>query len=210
MKAKHCYDYPRPSVTTDNVIFKNENGVTKLLLIKRKNEPFKGMWAFPGGFLDMDEDSKTGAARELKEETNIDCDNLVQFYIADAVDRDPRGRIISIIYTGYHFGSANEATAMDDAVETGWHSILNLPQLAADHLDILHNAALHFYEGIKLNTQKFKYICNRLTSEEKQDLLQDFKYLLLNAPTIPNWEGVDLPNTQQQNGIRKGNNHKRD
>lgn len=175
MGKLHCYEYPRPSVTTDSVIFKHEKGETNLLLIKRKNEPFKDMWAFPGGFLEMDEDTKTGAARELYEETGINCQNLIQSHVADKVDRDPRGRILSVIYCGYHFDMSKEARAMDDASEAKWHNINKLPTLAGDHLQILREVIIEFSESINLGTHKFHYICNLLTATEKHGLLQDFK-----------------------------------
>lgn len=181
MSKLHCYDYPRPSVTTDSVIFKHEKGETYLLLIKRKNEPFKGMWAFPGGFLEMDEDTKTGAARELYEETGISCKNLIQSHVADAVKRDPRGRILSVIYCGYHFDLSKQAKAMDDATEAKWHKINYLPTLAGDHILILKKVIIEFSESVNLGTQKFHYICNQLTATEKQGLLQDFKLFLNNT-----------------------------
>lgn len=178
MNEKYCYEYPRPSVTTDCLVFKYEEGKVKLLLIKRKNEPFKGMWAFPGGFLDMDEDSTTGAARELKEETGIICNNLLQLHIADKVDRDPRGRILSIIYASFLFDNTQSPQAMDDAAAVQWHDINNLPELAGDHKEILKKISTEITEGLTLGLSKFNNIKKNLTKTEIEGTLLCFQQLV--------------------------------
>lgn len=129
------YDFPRASLTVDSIILcaKNEPSV---LLIKRKNEPYKDSWAFPGGFLDMDETLITAAHRELKEETGIICEELTQFGIYDSIDRDPRGRTISVVY--YTFVEEElKAIAQDDAIDVQWFKINKLPKLAFDHDKII-------------------------------------------------------------------------
>lgn len=97
---QYCYKYPRPSVTTDCVIFGYDEKVSSLslLLIKRKSDPYKGYWAFPVGFLNIDEDAETGALRELKEETNMDPMFIKQLGAYTKVNRDPRDRVITIAY----------------------------------------------------------------------------------------------------------------
>ena len=95
---KYHYKYPRPSVTTDCVIFGYEGNTLKVLLIERGNEPFKGYWAFPGGFLNMEESAEEGANRELYEETGLKDAVIKQFHTYTDPDRDPRGRVISIAY----------------------------------------------------------------------------------------------------------------
>ena len=121
-------------VTVDVIIQKEE----QVLLIKRKNEPFKGLWALPGGFVDDDEEVMTAALRELKEETKADLtDDTLQFVgYFDAPDRDPRGRIISFTF-GTDVNGTIPIEAGDDASEAQWFSIHNLPELAFDHRTIL-------------------------------------------------------------------------
>ena len=97
-KQKYIYDYPRPAVTTDCVIFGFDNDGLSVLLVERGLEPFKGCWAFPGGFLNMDEDAETGAKRELMEETGFKAEYIEQFGTFTEVGRDPRGRVITIAY----------------------------------------------------------------------------------------------------------------
>ena len=95
-KGTYTYDYPRPAVTTDCVIFGYDGKELKVLLIERGIEPFKGCWAFPGGFLNMDEDALAGARRELKEETGLEDAFIEQFHTFSEPGRDPRGRVITI------------------------------------------------------------------------------------------------------------------
>lgn len=93
----YTYKYPRPAVTADCVVITNEQQ-PKVLLIQRGNEPFKGCWAFPGGFMDMDETTEHCAVRELKEETGLAVSDLHQIGTYSKIDRDPRGRTISVAY----------------------------------------------------------------------------------------------------------------
>ncbi len=131
------YPYPRPSVTVDIIVFdrKKEN----VLLIERKNEPFKNSWALPGGFVDKDEALDKAAYRELEEETGIRSINLKQFYTFGNPGRDPRGHTVSIVYWGI-IQNIKQVRAGDDALNTKWFSITVLPKLAFDHLDILNIA----------------------------------------------------------------------
>lgn len=123
-------------VTTDSVIFKEDNGIYKVLLVLRKNDPFKDQWALPGGFLEEDESLKAGALRELKEETGLEMGNLEQIGAFGAPGRDPRGRTISIAFVGKSEDSG-QVNGGDDAKEAKWFRLSQLPQLAFDHSKIL-------------------------------------------------------------------------
>lgn len=94
----YSYKYPHPAVTTDCVIFGFDGAKLKVLLIERGNEPYKGLWAFPGGFLNMDESAEQGARRELMEETGMVAGYMEQFHAFTDPDRDPRERVITIAY----------------------------------------------------------------------------------------------------------------
>lgn len=94
----YSYKYPHPAVTTDCVIFGYDGTKLKVLLIERGNEPYKGRWAFPGGFLNMDESAEQGARRELMEETGMTAEYIEQFHAFTDPDRDPRERVITIAY----------------------------------------------------------------------------------------------------------------
>lgn len=98
MEGQYCYQYPRPAVTTDCVIFGFDGEVLKVLLVERGGEPYKGCWAFPGGFLNMDETTDECAVRELEEETGLKDVFVEQLQAFSDVDRDPRGRTITVAY----------------------------------------------------------------------------------------------------------------
>ncbi|MCF6365974.1 MAG: NUDIX hydrolase [Bacteroidales bacterium] len=136
-KKKYCYEYPRPALTVDCIILNEEEQETKILLIKRKHEPFKNTWAFPGGFVDIDETTENAAKRELKEETGIIADNLIQINTFSDVDRDPRERTVSVVFYSKIRNNKIKTTAGDDAKEVSWFSLSNLPDLAFDHKMIL-------------------------------------------------------------------------
>lgn len=169
----YTYNYPRPALTTDSLIFgyDTEIGSLKILLIKRKNEPFKNSWAIPGGFVDMDETVEQCAKRELKEETNLDIENLFQLNVASKVDRDPRGRTVSVIFFALIQINYN-VKAQDDAIDIDWFEISNLPELAFDHSEIINFAINDLKLKIKLN-QYFKEFFSDETILENLQKIQE-------------------------------------
>ena len=136
----YCYDYPRPSVTVDIVLLTKTLPHSEVLLIRRKNPPFKNLWALPGGFLEMDESLQESALRELHEETGISDVQLKQIGAYGEPNRDPRGRVITIAYIGIVKSEQQAAVAGSDASEVAWFSTADLPQLAFDHNDIIVKA----------------------------------------------------------------------
>ncbi len=135
----YSYRYPHPAVTADCILFAQEHKDTKVLLIERKHNPCKGQWAFPGGFMNIDETAEEAALRELKEETGIEAKQIVQVGAFSAVDRDPRERVVTIAYYTL-LDHMPEAHANDDAQTAQWFSIDRLPPLAFDHQEILEKA----------------------------------------------------------------------
>jgi 8-oxo-dGTP diphosphatase len=132
----YTYDYPHPAVTVDIVVIRNGGGEPQVLLIRRAQEPFKGKWALPGGFVDIDEDLERAARRELEEETGLKGIPLKQLHTFGAVDRDPRERVISVAYLAL-VSEAVEARAGSDAAAADWFPLAALPALAFDHGEIL-------------------------------------------------------------------------
>jgi 8-oxo-dGTP diphosphatase len=114
----YTYEYPHPAVTVDVVVFTIENDDLKVLFIQRDQEPFKGQWAFPGGFVDIDERLSDAAKRELKEETGVSVNFLEQFYTFGRPDRDPRERIITVAYYALIPSDQLALVAGDDAMLT--------------------------------------------------------------------------------------------
>lgn len=138
----YTYKYPRPAVTTDCVVFTKEEE-PKVLLIQRGNEPYKGCWAFPGGFMNMEETAEECAVRELKEETGLTVKQIQQIGAYSKVDRDPRGRTISIAYLAI-VDAPTAVSGMDDAAKAAWFPLASLPDLAFDHQDIMTDAIALF------------------------------------------------------------------
>jgi len=134
----YTYKYPRPAVTADSVIITKE-AEPKVLLIERGANPFKGCWAFPGGFLDMDETTDQCAIRELKEETGLEVTRVQPIGTYSKVDRDPRGRTITVAYLAV-VESPMEVKGQDDAAKAQWFPIDALPDLAFDHDEIMKDA----------------------------------------------------------------------
>lgn len=135
-KGKYVYDWPRPMVTADAAVFTFFDGKPRLLLIQRKREPFKGHWALPGGFVEIEEDLPEAAARELAEETGLRGVPLEQLRAFGKPGRDPRGRTITIAYFGIAEDNSAQISAADDAADAQWFDIDDLPPMAFDHDDI--------------------------------------------------------------------------
>ena len=134
----YTYKYPRPAVTADCVVMTKE-AVSQVLLIERGADPYKGCWAFPGGFMNMDETTEQCAIRELEEETGLKVFDLHQIGAYSKVDRDPRGRTITVAYLAI-VDAPVAVTGQDDAAKAQWFPIDALPPLAFDHEDIMKDA----------------------------------------------------------------------
>jgi 8-oxo-dGTP diphosphatase len=129
----YTYQYPRPAVTVDAILISKKNTV---LLIERGREPYKGCWALPGGFIEMDESLETACHRELEEETGLKVGLLTQFKAFGGVNRDPRHRTISVVFYSFQDDEAIPK-AGDDAAKAQWFPLSQLPELAFDHQLVL-------------------------------------------------------------------------
>ena len=170
VKDTYTYDYPRPAVTTDCVIFGYDGKELKVLLIERGIEPFKGCWAFPGGFLNMDEDALAGARRELKEETGLENAFIEQFHTFSEPGRDPRGRVITIAH--YALVKIQEVEGGDDAAQARWFPIGEVPPLAFDHDRILRMAMSRLKEKIHFEPVGFELLPDVFTMPQLQNLYE--------------------------------------
>ena len=167
---KYHYKYPHPSVTTDCVIFGFDGTRLNVLLIERGIEPFKGRWAFPGGFMKMDEDAETGAKRELFEETGLKTAYIRQFHAFTAPDRDPRERVITIAY--YALVRISDVKAGDDAAKAQWFPIDKVPALAFDHDLILRKATNELRRQIHFEPIGFELLPEKFTMTQLQHLYE--------------------------------------
>ena len=143
----YTYKYPRPAVTADCIVITRESE-PKVLLIGRGDEPFKGCWAFPGGFMNMDETTEQCAIRELEEETGLTVSGLHQIGAYSKVNRDPRGRTITVAYLAI-VDKPVAVSGQDDAAKAEWWPLSNLPHLAFDHYDIMQDAIRKYKKVLK-------------------------------------------------------------
>lgn len=139
----YTYDHPRPAVTVDVIVFGlDEGSELKVLLIERAMNPFKGYWAIPGGFVNMDEPLEAAALRELEEETGIRDIFIEQLFTFGQPERDPRGRVISVAYYALINLAHHPVKASSDAGRAEWFGIEEIPDLAFDHNEIFE-VAIH-------------------------------------------------------------------
>jgi 8-oxo-dGTP diphosphatase len=153
MSEPYCYEYPRPMVTADVVVFGLAEDGLRTLFIKRKKDPFAGHWAIPGGFIEIDEPIDAGARRELKEETGLE--NLAvmeEIAVFGDPGRDPRGRTISVAHAGIVRGPLPSVKGGDDASEASWLDPDTTGPLAFDHPKILARARRWLREGVETRT----------------------------------------------------------
>jgi 8-oxo-dGTP diphosphatase len=135
-KNKFCYEFPRPSLTVDVAVMTREQPF-RVLLIRRKAEPFAGKWALPGGFVNENECLTDAACRELKEECGVEQVDLEQVYTFGDPGRDPRGWTVSVVYLARVPAEKVVPVAGDDAAEVRWFPLDALPPLAFDHAQVL-------------------------------------------------------------------------
>lgn len=133
----YTYQYPRASVTVDIIVICKFEDTMKILLIQRGNEPFKNKWAFPGGFIEMDETLEESAVRELHEETGLQEVHLHQFRAYGDPGRDPRGRTVSVVFYGFTNVKNSLVAGADDAKNAGWFGMDEIPDMAFDHNEVL-------------------------------------------------------------------------
>ena len=169
-KKKFTYDYPHPAVATDCVVYGFDGHELKILLIERGIEPYKGMWALPGGFLRMDETAEQCAVRELQEETGLSLTYLKQFKTFSDVNRDPRERVISIAF--YALAQKSDVQGGDDAAQARWFALNEVPRLAFDHDYILRKAMEKLREDIHFEPIGFGLLDQEFTMSELQRLYE--------------------------------------
>ena len=166
----YTYNYPRPAVTADCIVITRE-AEPKVLLIQRGDQPFKGGWAFPGGFMNMDETTEQCAIRELEEETGLRLLKVQQIGAYSKVDRDPRGRTVTVAYLAI-VDEPIAVTGQDDAAKAEWWPLSDLPYLAFDHYDIMQDAIKVYAQEMEGNEKaindRFKEQKERMHELSKQ------------------------------------------
>lgn len=191
----YSYKHPRPSVTVDIVIFCLKGNQLHVLLIKRAQEPYASYWALPGGFVEIDEGLEEAALRELKEETGLSHAYLEQLYTYGDPSRDPRGRVISVVY--YALIPQNELINIhqgSDASDADWFPVSQLPDLAFDHQEIISYAVIRLKYKLEYTAVGFELLPDLFTLSEIQQTYEmildekldkrNFRRRLLNSGII--------------------------
>ncbi len=165
--------YARPSLTADIVLFTFAEGTLQLLLIERAREPFAGSWALPGGFVDIGEALEVAARRELYEETGVKDIYVEQLHTFGTPDRDPRGRVITVAYLALASADIMAKTrAGDDASETTWYAISDLPSLAFDHHEIIQVALRRLQTRVESTSLGFLLLPALFTLSDVQKMYE--------------------------------------
>lgn len=175
MSQSFVYDYPRPAVTVDCVVFGADlrEDRLKVLLIQRDIDPFSGKWALPGGFMREHETLEVAAIRELEEEAGLKDVFLEQLYTFSSTDRDPRGRVVSVAYYALVEPEQHAAQAATDARDAAWFALDELPdELAFDHGQILEVARERLRGKVRYRPIGFELLPEKFTLSELQRLYE--------------------------------------
>lgn len=169
----YCYDYPRPSLTVDCVVFGWDGRALQVLLIQRNEPPFEGQWALPGGFVKMDEELETAARRELEEETGLSDMYLEQLYTFGSVERDPRGRVVTVAwYALIDLRRFTKPLGASDARDAAWFLFSELPPLAFDHAAILATAFKRLQAKLEYMPIGFELLPKKFSFSQLQQLYE--------------------------------------
>jgi 8-oxo-dGTP diphosphatase len=168
----YTYEYPRPAVTVDCVVFGLDEEDLKVLLIRRGLEPYQGRWALPGGFVKMEESLEGAARRELEEEAGVRPNVLEQLYTFGAPERDPRGRVVTVAYFALVKLMDHRVQAATDAREAAWFSVWDLPKLAFDHGDIIAMALQRLKGKVRYQPIGFELLPPKFTLTQLQRMYE--------------------------------------
>lgn len=196
--------FERPSVTTDILVFSIRENALNVLLIERDQDPFKGSWAIPGGFVKMDEDLETGALRELAEETNISGIPIKQFGAYGAVGRDPRERVITIAFIALVPSDDLVAKGGTDAKDAQWFAVDDVPPLAFDHQLILNDGRAQLIKDISNPLREtglvaFEFLPELFTLTQAQHIFETLRGEQIDKRNFRKW----LSNTWNVEGTGK-------
>jgi 8-oxo-dGTP diphosphatase len=201
------YEYPHPAVTADVVIFTIRDEQLKVLLIKRGGSPYKGKWALPGGFVQMDEALDEAAARELEEETGVKDVYLEQLYTFGAPQRDPRERVVTVAYYALIPSDRISIRAASDAEAVGWFGMDELPRLAFDHADILNMAHDRLVAKLDYSTIAFQFMPAEFTLSELQQVYETILQQDMDKRNFRKWilalEQIEETGGEQRDGAHR-------
>lgn len=168
----HTYEFSRPALTVDIVVFALDQNELQVMLIQRDLEPYAGRWALPGGFVRVDETLDDAAARELQEETGLKDIFLEQLYTFGEVDRDPRERVVTVAYYALVNLEGHTVKASTDARNAAWFPVTELPKLAFDHRQIVATALERLRGKVRYQPIGFELLPEKFTLRQLQHLYE--------------------------------------
>ncbi|HEY8966219.1 MAG TPA: NUDIX domain-containing protein [Candidatus Methylacidiphilales bacterium] len=168
----HVYEYARPALTVDGVVFGFDEGDLKILLIQRDLEPFAGKWALPGGFVRVGESLDEAAMRELREETGVTKVYLEQLCTFGEPDRDPREHVVTVAYCALVNLADHKVKAATDARNAAWFEVCELPRLAFDHEQIVEAALQRLKGKVRYAPVGFELLPRKFTLSQLQHLYE--------------------------------------
>jgi 8-oxo-dGTP diphosphatase len=166
------YEFPRPALTVDCVVFGLDEDELEVLLVRRGLEPFAGRWALPGGFVRLDETLDDAALRELQEETGLEHVYLEQLYTFGTLDRDPRERVVTVAYYALVKLSDHKVKAATDATDAAWFAISDMPELAFDHAEIFDMALARLRNKLRYQPIGFELLPKKFTLTQLQRMYE--------------------------------------
>ncbi|WP_233216274.1 NUDIX hydrolase [Blastopirellula marina] len=172
MKKLHQYEYARPALTVDIVVFALDEDDLMVMLIQRDLAPFEGQWALPGGFVHIDETLDDAARRELQEETGLQDIFLEQLYTFGDLNRDPRERVVTVAYYALVNLEGHNVQANTDARNAAWFAMSELPKLAFDHEQILQVAHERLRGKVRYQPIGFELLPDKFTLRQLQHLYE--------------------------------------
>ena len=187
----YTYEYPRPALTVDCVVFGLDEEDLKVVLIQRDLEPFAGKWALPGGFVHVDESLEDAARRELQEEAGLSKVFLEQLYTFGDVKRDPRERIVTVAYYALVNIRDHRVQAATDARNAAWFAVSDTPSLAFDHQKILHAALERLKGKVRYQPIGFELLPTKFTLSQLQHLYETILERPLGQAELPPQGAVD-------------------
>ena len=166
------YEFARPALTVDIVVFALDAEDLQVMLIQRDLEPFEGQWALPGGFVRVDETLEEAARRELQEETGLKDIYLEQLYTFGDLQRDPRERVVTVAYYALVNLEGHDVQASTDARNAAWFPVNDLPELAFDHIKILKAAHERLRGKVQYQPIGFELLPEKFTFRQLQHLYE--------------------------------------
>lgn len=201
------YEHPHPAVTVDVVVFTIRDQKLKLLLVRRGGEPYRGKWALPGGFIQMDEGLDAAARRELQEETGVSGVFLEQLYTFGEPKRDPRDRVITVAYYALIPSDKLQLRAASDAEAVGWFAMDELPKLAFDHAEIVSMAHQRLVAKLDYSTIAFAFMPKRFTLSELQEVYEIIRQEEMDKRNFRKWI-LSLNQIEETDEERRGGIHR--